>query len=962
MSGSRFTSFPAWTLALGEKPLLSGEVPRGIFALRAESSVEVYDSAGELAKALPVQCPPMDWGPGPFAVLHLGADFEAGIEATAILGALKVRPELEVATGGALLVICGFTSGTSCRQVLDRLADAVRTPGDISGPDEVSPRTWIVVETQAALGITVGVEMGLEFNWVKEAGKGGLAGDLGLLCESATKASAGYRAAGRWIVVVGRESEAPVLRVRVERVRSKGLQIAFDAAAKLELNSDGQRLSADDFVSAVLGVHGAQLIQDLKVLEQWTDPAVPLNEILARSGMQAARGWIAALVGVAPEELDAQQGLIERRLIRLLQRLQVLSQQLQSAVLAAIRDNLPLAQLRSFLTGLVDLKAGDLAEAILAADRSGAVGLWLNAAAGDRILNLLEAPAERVRGLAQATLELLDEGEMEASLVALFESLDSRFSLEPLLRMANAADFAKLDDLLQQRLAEYLGGERAGWRESREAVALILRKRDAIYRQAERALQRQHSFEMAAVYTRSQSRHAMIDAEFDFREDVRRAFQTLLEGEVNELVLQPRPGIKLRSGLLTHGLKRRLDVEVTLPWTSKKYQRWNEALASCEAMEVDGRVLVYGCSSRQTDAGPHRHSTLSLALSLATRPGSNVRLHGRPRFSLSYSLRHYLPRMTDKDLVHQVAPLIQTYFPERYSAKKLNAYLDSFRSRSAVVLPVPFDGLFLLETTLSGAERLGEIWLGLGTQESDAAYQFMSLRVQAALKQLVVDCYFQDAARYGDLTSAQILLAWAAIAPRNAPKGKLHWNWPDLAMRAAVLGEPQTVSKYRELIARAQRRVDFFQPGDLTAIHLRDARLEGLLFAEANLISEFFKAGKKLAAARDSLDRAPAKAIQLLAEFGSRMAAVLERGAARIYLGSAGAALGTALFVEAMRGLSEDSFRPRVRAAARLAYLKSQADFGAAEFLETGKFPEQLLLISDQLGSAGGEDLIELAP
>jgi hypothetical protein len=91
----------------------------------------------------------------------------------------------------------------------------------------------------------------------------------------------GFNVSGKYLVAVTRESlreEDQVARVRLYKMAKKGWNFALNASVSVT-TSTGRFLPGelDDFVAGVFGVHGAQLVKDLKKFRAWTDPSVPLD-------------------------------------------------------------------------------------------------------------------------------------------------------------------------------------------------------------------------------------------------------------------------------------------------------------------------------------------------------------------------------------------------------------------------------------------------------------------------------------------------------------------------------------------------------------------------------------------------------------------------------------------------------------------------------------------------------------
>jgi hypothetical protein len=98
-----------------------------------------------------------------------------------------------------------------------------------------------------------------------------LKGDLGLKVQLAANAALGFSANGTFALALSRETDAQVFRLRLFKLDKNGWTFAFNASAGEQVtlpdifqgNND-----ITDLISAVFGVHIAQLVTDL------TDPSI----------------------------------------------------------------------------------------------------------------------------------------------------------------------------------------------------------------------------------------------------------------------------------------------------------------------------------------------------------------------------------------------------------------------------------------------------------------------------------------------------------------------------------------------------------------------------------------------------------------------------------------------------------------------------------------------------------------
>jgi hypothetical protein len=458
------------------------------------------------------------------------------------------------------------------------------------------------------------------------------------------------------------------------------------------------------------------------------------------------------------------------------------------------------------------------------------------------------------------------------------------------------------------------------WREKLQSAALA-------------ALKRQHLAWLALAFSRTTAAVAFFDATLPLTSP---SLEAGLHGDLAALLSRDDEEVVWHKAQLSRLKHRHTSIEVTLPFLRASRKRTNEVLAECEVVEADGRVLVYEVKAQDRIATPHRHSSLSLGISLGAKTGAAVRTHRPQTFALTYTLRQAQA---------QYQPAALSLAPH-FTTAQLPA-------------PVPGAALFALTVNLveSRPGALGEVWVNLPEKASDPLYQRLSTALQVSLRQLVPALYFAVPGRYRDIHAAAPLLYWAALPARNHPAGHVYWDWPSLEERRAMLAHPLTQEKLRTLIGRARLDHPEFALPPVAAGH---PLLHGLLDSEARLIDGFVKAGRSFAKLRGRWNTQPARALDLLNDLASTLTRTLHDGAASVYLGPMARTLGPALFAAASQSLAQGEAAFTLAAHARLGLLPAQAA-DAAAFLASGEFPEAELL-SSYGWTAGSDDALQLLP
>lgn len=914
-------------------------------------------------------------------LLRWGFDASANLSGAVALGAVgKATAGVEAAGGGLFAVVRRASQATPARDALQDLADSWMLPRQVASIHDLAPGTWLVAEVYGSLGVKLGVQAGWDFNWIREAKAGALQGDIGLRLEAALGATFGYRAEGRWAVVVARESSEPSLRLRLFRLKARQLDLGLNAAVDFKASFPILPRNVDDLVRAVFGTHGAQVVGTLAIVDKWTDPAKKLTDLLAAEGLEHVKGLIARVADVPADQLDERFDAVQQRVAGLVKAWRELDHRVAVMLLKFVEERVDLGGIKALLGRLktVDAEALKtlLAEQLHVADfLTTPAGRLLDALAGQGLLALLARPLAEVQAVAAKALALLDGSVVEQALGRLQDFLEGQLNIKKLLDTVSATDFDKLDALLKRKLAEFLGKTSIDFAELqriRGEINHVLDKRQEWYEKALRALERHWSAELALSHQRTTVGQAHFDASFDFRNDpqgVGALLREALAGDLDRVLTVPHRDVRLGLAQWSHGVKRRTHVEITLPYLKAFQTHVNEALATVEAKDDSGRVLVYALEASDSVASQRRNSTLAVALS-ATAPaiGPSLRRHQADTFGYNYTLRQATKRATRADLEAQLGPLFREYLPQQPVA----AFFDYFDARTEEVIPQTPDfignTLASLQLSLRGdaARFAGAAWLDA---PQDAALRLqrkraMSEAIQNTMRRIVSQGYFQSAEKFRDLVPAYILMAWSSLVAFNEP-GNVFWNWPDVPTRDGRLREGSTGLLFRNRLTTARARLlatpgmsgsaQFYDPADagklLGQIERDQPLLRGLLFSEATIIAAAAKACDAIAAFGPEARKQPSKAIELLAEFGSQLTEAFNKEVSATFLGGSSRALGTVLFLEASKALAGVTADLRPDALLVISAMRSDAAFDPREFLETGSLPKELVAAQELLVS-----------
>jgi hypothetical protein len=801
-----------------------------------------------------------------------------------------------------------------------------------------------------------------------------LSGDIGLRLQMGINAAVGFSASGRCAVVVSRESEAKSLRVRLFRVKTREMDLSFNATVGIQAKDTLLPDTIDDFIAAVFDTHGAQILSDLKVLEKWTDPNRSLASLLADAGIDGAESLIAALTGTTPERLQQEFDAVQGRAVSFVTKWHRLPHPVSAALLKLVEEKVNLSTVRDVASRLSTITFTEL-EALLDTHVQRIdffhtpVGRYLESITENGVLGVLNMPLDRVRDVGSRTAAVLDGGVVEDTLGAFQRFVETRLHLDAALSAANETDFAALDSLLKKKLANFLGEKTLALKDLenvRRAVGLLLERRNEYYDKALQALHRKYSVALTAASQSTTTDRALFDASFDFSRDpssVIGFLQSALQGRLDDLLTIQPAQVTIAAAQLSHGVSRQTHIDVTLPFMDVRQSHLNDSLASIEAVPHEGGLLMKLKASDTSTTSNERKSSLSLAMGMSRRKGSAIRFH-QDSLELSYSLLFAKRNMQTKHVRAQVGPAIETFFAGRIES--VDAFTDLLDQQTEAAIPngpnLLGNGLIALDVALTNdtAAAIGQAWLALPEARTARAYADMSVAIQQSLKASIFDCVFgtPDGYTQTGLSRTQLFVAYCALVPRAESAPRWFWDWPQPGERRAMLHKPQTVLKMRELLAAAQRVLQedpdtarHFRAEDavdiLARVDERDEFLNSLLAAENDIIQHALDGGSSIAASQNA---SPSEAIKALARFGSRLTEAFH-GDITSLLGAGLQSIGTRVFLDASRAIA-GPLGARItaeHAMLSVEFLKPTAAFDAAALLEAGHVAADQLAVADRV-------------
>ena len=941
-----------------------------------------------------------------YIMLRWGYDLRAAGKGGVIFGGGSASAGLDAKSEGLMAVIRRLPKTTGAATAVAETVDSWLLPLQIDSPEAIPPGTWIIAEVDSAITVGAEVQFGYDFNWVKEARAAGLSGDIGLRLQLGAKAALSFQAGGRFAVVVSRDSDKKTdkkIRIRLFKQRRRGWNFAADAQAGVEGNVE-KFLPAqfDDFVKAVFGTHGSQILKDLEVIDHWTNPNQDLGEMLAGLSSKYFKKFVHETTGVDPEQAF---DLAKKTLKDLLVKWNELDHQVASLIWKQLDKKTNLKKIVALNNKIKD--ADHESASAYIQEKIADVkffqtpeGQFLLALLPDEyVLELLANSEvfEKVREMSRKVAAVLDGGKLMKTLVKLQDSINKRLNLEKIEKVINETDFGELDEWLKVKLENFLDDKLKLSRieEIRQTIHTLVSKRGEFYEKAKRALNRQYAFGFNAAFQKNTTSDALIDLTFDAgKGNVGPLIRQALLGQFDKILAKKQKGVTLHAASLTHGIRQQSHVTLNLPFFKGSSTHLNQCLAKIDAIdESDGRVFLYDLTAEDIVAKKNKQVS-ALSVGGHFRVNANkVQVHDPRALSYAYSFRQYRQNMKTRDLLHQLKPYMDAYLPMAFLPTEAGAQMAGLDSWIADLeqeverlepngAGILGHALLSMELTLPSA--VASAWTLAPDDKKDQAYMDMSKNLQTRLKQLVPYYFFQDPGNYKNLIPASVLLAWSAIPPSTAfsvKSGKLvqensdvFWNWPDRDDQILMLNNSATRNNLKNKLQAAFERLtaipelaglaDTYHPDRVDQFlgsvidNLRSRKTEphfrSLFFMEAEITDGAWKAGRDMAEFVRKSKNKPSEAVKRLAEFGAGITESFNKDFRNVYGGDAIRPLGTLLFVEAAMAFLPLETNTKASALLDLVVLRQGAEFRFDGKIRPDQLPLKDILTHKQFVELGG--------
>jgi hypothetical protein len=979
----------------------SGQVSVGFeISAGVSAGAGIFDDPNKALAALDLGETPgldltVDSSPGTrYALLKSRYQASGSVSGTHPIGALgSFTFGVSGASSGVSAVLHRFTQAEGARTVLEQTISSWKLPRHVGSAAGLAPSTWVIAEADGSLAVKLGASLGYNFNFIRETRVAGLSGDIGLEIDAAANASFGFDVSGRYLVVLGRESDSPAdqhLRLRLFKLSNNGLQLGLN----LKIGVTGVETLApdrvDDFVKAVFGVHGAQIVKALTNIQSWTGKTQSVGQLVAGLTNDKALELLRTLTDIDP---DAAFEAARTKLLDAIHLYQSLPSKVSSEFLT-ILNTLDAPASRTFQDALNLLASNDAAtqkKALLDIFNTTGfsitpAGQLVSALADKGLLNLLDRLPE-VRQVASTVLTILDGG----VITRLQQFINDKLDLNTLLAVAQETDFNALDSFLVGRLSVFFDRDLhfADLEDIKRAIHVVVSKRQEIYSKALKALHSRYGLDLATTWQKTTSNAAVFDVVFDTSQAQGKQMLSDLVQDSNfdTFLLNQSPAVHLNAAVLTHEITRKSTIDLTLPHFNFQSQSFNQAMANVRAEDDGGRVLLYETTGEDVVAVRNKfRSSLAVTIAAAVSntgvsPLSDLRVHSTDAATWSYQLLHAKAKMGREELEAYTRPFIQEFMTDQFKGNtNLSFWYNQFDRTVENILnngPEDFGDLCArFEVTMPG-ETLGA-WTTRMPDVTSAAKR-MSKAIQKALKHVVPFYYLTDISKLHDRSSSAALLTWSAMRPTNDilidgntitfdVGNKVFWDQIDPDKRKLMVDNPITAQNLLAMLgplrlrleeARRHGDVQFYQDNQVpaligTATSSGDVLVLGLLTFESVIVNKAAEAlndiQKFLAAAGSS----PSQAIVRLADFAADITTAFNKLIGNtVFGGLSFRAVSQAVFAEASIAL-DPALTTRPRAMLVLNVLRPQPPrtFNLPDFLNGAIPPVADIAVSQHLVSA----------
>ncbi|MCX6592229.1 MAG: hypothetical protein NTZ56_11960 [Acidobacteria bacterium] len=858
--------------------------------------------------------------------------------------------------GGAYALLHRFSDTAPAAQVAADFLHCFALPKQVKSATDLQPGTWVMAEVDGSIALSIGVQAGYDFSWVRSL-DGALQGDIGLRVQLGASAALGFEASGKYAVVVGRESEAQVVRLRLFKMARKGWTFALDAKASFKAQLPpffNQPHKAEDLVAAIFGINHTQVFELLKETRAFLTSTESLQDKLAGVLMHVGGSSLQAATGLSEADIERLYEAAREKVTGLLAKVDQLEKtgghDLTSLLLSMTGQDL--TKLESGLQLLIN--PAQPVEAVVkdllskAGFERSPLGRAIEAAVGPGLGVITNTDiAKKLKVIAGDALGVIEGGTLQTIL----DFIRAEVSFDRIRKAVDDADFASVDNLLKDRVAKFLGQQTAvlaDLTKVHDVARTVLARADKFYELALKAAKQKQEFAFAARYARSTTSTALVDLSVDTQGADPATLALLasaINGDFSNLLIEPHPAVTLHMAELTHNISRSVSTELSMPFGDQSESSKLLSSAKLVIAEDDGRVLAYSLdttdkkSERRSLFGARsgRDSTFTVAATLPASVKNQVRTWKEGTFTYSFRMDRAVARMRASQFQSELGPLVEKYLPSAFAAPAHSfpewvADLDKLLDARDPNSGTHDIGDTLTTLTLSAPPAYLQAWLKAPADRKSPVYMDLSRALQRRLKDLVIFYYFASVDNYKDIAACAPPLVYAAIPAstnirlsdgtltRDLDTG-IYWDCFDPAKVSAMarLRSTETALKQRlEQVSAMLRgipelanRAQFYEPSQAPRIVSDALRKHGagstlpeflssLLRMELKLVTNAVDAGVAMAQFLELGTSNPAEALKKLAGFGEELATAFNQTIGdNPFLSAAARPLSTLLFMEA---------------------------------------------------------------
>jgi hypothetical protein len=579
-------------------------------------------------------------------------------------GKMALDPAVNVTFGasGAVEGLFAFVSlvdkAKHARDAASNLLGAWCTPGAVAAnSNALQPGCWIVTEVTGQLKGSLGVEAGYDFNWIKSTGLNNLDGDIGLRISLGLEATLSMQLAGKYYLVLNRESAGSGVRLRLFRATTRGWGFALHTGADITFSTGALTPdNLDGFIQAVLGIHDAQLLKFLGA-----HSVADIEAALGQSFLQRLR-------------LDGDTSKAFAGLQNLLKTWDNLPNSVTSVIWKAASNVADLSSIQKAAKQISQMNQESIRAQLDswlhdASFYKNPVCQWLEAAVSRDLFSLYESSQlQPLKQSAAALTSLLDGSSMQDMLGKLKGLVDDTLNLPALESALENNNLANTAGWVQQRLAAFLGVDLSQLNPNLGKVDAAIKtmrgKADDIYAATVSALNKRYAFSLDYAYTSSSTQSALIDVQFTDAAGAHLA--AAIRGDFTRILAGPIAGVTLNRGTLTHAIERHSHVETHLPWWSGAAEDLAKGDATGTFVDgTDGRVQFYeagatDAQATQISTNLKRYSSCCVGISGSA---AGVRKYNVAAVDFGYSFVTSKAAMTGAELTFDFGAVADAYFP-----------------------------------------------------------------------------------------------------------------------------------------------------------------------------------------------------------------------------------------------------------------------------------------------------------